>query len=100
MGITVRMDQFEWDRDKSDENERKHGIKFLEAMLVFLDPDRITTADPKHSFIEERWACVGKIGDQIVTVRYTYRSHNIRIFGAGFWRKGAREYEKKNKIKN
>lgn len=32
-----------------------------------------------------------------MTVRFTYRERRIRIFGAGYWRKGKRIYEK-NKI--
>jgi hypothetical protein len=36
------------------------------------------------------------LGDGIITVRFTYRYGKIRIFGAGYWRKGKKEYEKKN----
>jgi hypothetical protein len=31
--------------------------------------------------------CIGKTGAGILTVRFTYRDQ-IRIFGAGYWRKG------------
>ena len=31
-----------------------------------------------------------------MTVRFTWRSRKIRIFGAGFWRKGKTIYEKAN----
>ena len=33
-----------------------------------------------------------------MTVRFTYREGVIRIFGAGYWRKGKQIYERKNKI--
>lgn len=33
-----------------------------------------------------------------MTVRFTYRGMKFRIFGAGFWRKGKKIYEEKNKI--
>jgi hypothetical protein len=34
----------------------------------------------------------------IVTVRFTMRNHNIRIFGAGFWRQGRKKYEEQNTL--
>jgi hypothetical protein len=33
-----------------------------------------------------------------MTVRFTYRSEVIRIFGAGYWRKGKQIYEHENQI--
>ena len=30
---------------------------------------------------------IGRVGDGIMTVRFTYRGHVIRIYGAGYWRK-------------
>jgi hypothetical protein len=41
---------------------------------------------------------MGKVGDDVVTVRFTWRRNVIRIIGAGYWRKGKRLYEKQNKI--
>jgi len=41
---------------------------------------------------------LGKVSGGIVTVRFTYRLNKIRIFGAGYWRKGKKIYEKENKI--
>ncbi len=38
--------------------------------------------------------CVGKIEERILTVRFAYREDKIRIFGAGYWRKGKDYYEK------
>jgi len=37
-----------------------------------------------------------KVDDGILTVRFTYRDEIIRIFGAGYWRKGKKTYEKNN----
>jgi len=33
------------------------------------------------------------VGGNILTVRFVYREGKIRIFGAGFWRKGRKYYE-------
>ena len=54
--------------------------------------------DEKHSLVEERFFCIGKIDDGIVTVRFIMRNQTIRIFGAGYWREGRKLYEKRNKI--
>ena len=35
-----------------------------------------------------------KIKNKICTVRFTYRNGCIRIFGAGYWRQGKKDYEK------
>ena len=34
----------------------------------------------------------------IATVRFTYRDKVIRIFGAGYWRKGKQIYEQENEV--
>ena len=89
---------FEWDENKNTENIEKHGVSFKEAEEAFYDPDRKIVEDTKHSQKEERFLCIGKVGDGIMTVRFVTRSPKIRIFGAGYWRKGKLLYEKENHI--
>ncbi len=65
------------------------GVSFAVAQYAFADPNRVILADVTHSTeSEERFFCLGKVGDGILTVRFTYREERIRIFGAGYWRKG------------
>jgi uncharacterized DUF497 family protein len=85
---------FEWDEKKSCRNLEKHAISFYEAQNAFLDPNRIIAEDLDHSDAEKRYYCFGEVGEAIMTVRFTYRHNKIRIFGAGFWRKGKKIYEK------
>ena len=42
--------------------------------------------------------CFGEVEGGILTVRFTYRGGVIRIFGAGYWRKGKAIYERENKF--
>jgi uncharacterized DUF497 family protein len=84
---------FEWDHTKDELNQAKRGVSFSEASEAFFDPNRIVAKDIKHSSDEERFYCIGKVHQGILTVRFTYRDGNIRIIGAGFWRKGREIYE-------
>ncbi len=84
---------FEWDEQKALENQHKHGVSFYEAQKAFLDEHRVIAEDLAHSHNEKRYYCFGKIDSHVMTVRFTYRSHKIRIIGAGYWRKGRKLYE-------
>jgi uncharacterized DUF497 family protein len=89
---------FEWDPIKDDENQRKHGVAFEVAQLAFLDPFRLISDDAKHGSTEKRYFCFGKVGDGVITVRFVIRNQTVRIIGAGYWRKGKRVYEAKNRL--
>ncbi len=94
----MNKDCFEWDDEKDLINQIKHGVSFIEAQYAFADPFRIIVEDITHSHVEKRFYCFGKVNDGILTVRFTYRDHVIRIIGAGYWRKGKQIYEQENKI--
>ena len=86
---------FEWDEKKDKQNYKKHGVTFILAQYAFADPNRIIAEDTRHSQAEKRYYCFGKVGDKIMTVRFTYRQNRIRIIGAGYWRKGRDIYERR-----
>jgi uncharacterized DUF497 family protein len=88
--------RFEWDEEKDKENREKHKVPFSLAQYAFLDPNRIIVEDINHSNEENRFYCIGRVGEGILTVRFTYRGNIIRIFGAGYWRKGRKIYEDQN----
>ncbi len=91
--------EFEWDADKDLVNQEKHGISFGVAQYAFADPNRVILEDVTHSTTNEtRYYCVGSVADGILTVRFTYRAGRIRIFGAGYWRKGRQIYEEQNQL--
>jgi len=94
----VKKILFEWDEEKNSENQDKHNVSFSLAQHAFLDPNRVIVEDVNHSTEEERFYCIGRVGDGIMTVRFTYRDNVIRIYGAGYWRKGRKIYEDQNKI--
>jgi uncharacterized DUF497 family protein len=97
MRRTIIFGVFEWDSEKEEKNLQKHGVNFEKAAMAFLDPKRLIIRDEKHSQKESRYFCLGKIGDDILTVRFMKTSSRIRIIGAGNWRKERKIYEEKNK---
>jgi uncharacterized DUF497 family protein len=71
---------FEWDDQKARANLRKHGIRFDEAMTVFMDPFSVTIPDPDHSTDEQRYVDIGSSErGRVLVVVYTERSASIRI---------------------
>ena len=88
--------KFEWDENKNSTNKDKHNVSFERAQHAFEDSRRIIAEDLNHSSDEKRYFCFGAVDGGILTVRFTYRENIIRIFGAGYWRKGKKTYEQKN----
>ena len=84
---------FVWDVRKETVNIRKHGVDFETAARAFKDPARKIYTDERHAKSEERLFCIGMVERKILTVRFTYRDGRIRMYGAGYWRKGRRYYE-------
>lgn len=86
---------FVWNSEKEITNIEKHGVSFDEAIEVFRDKHRKIIVDERHSQTEERYFCIGKVEDRLLTVRFTYRRGRIRIIGAGCWRMGGLHYYEK-----
>ena len=80
------MIRFEWDEEKNKINQKKHGIDFETARLVFDDPFCVTFVE-RASGGEERRHAIGSVEDIIViVVVHTYRQDGsdemIRIISA------------------
>lgn len=98
------MVRFEWDETKARSNERKHGVRFEDAMLVFADPHAVSEQDRIDNG-ESRWQTIGLAGGIVVllvvhTVRSERHAEIIRIISA---RKALRKERKRydeNRQKN
>ena len=90
--------RFDWDSEKDRLNLEKHGVSFAKGQYAFADPRRVIAEDVSHSTTETRYSCFGQVDGGVLTVRFTYRKDVIRIFGAGYWRKGKHIYERTNHI--
>jgi hypothetical protein len=75
--------QFEWDRAKAAENEKKHRVSFDEAVTVFYDPLAATFDDPDHSASEQRLITIGYSSQEhLLVVSHVEQGENIRIISA------------------
>jgi len=66
-----------YDSEKSDANQRKHGIAFKAAQLLWSDPDRIEI--PALTADEPRFLVIGRIDGKHWSGIITYPGENIRI---------------------
>ena len=71
------MLSFEFDSWKSNTNQKKHGIDFVEAQLLWLDSNLLEV--PAKTVDEPRYLIVGKILDKHWSAVITNRNENIRI---------------------
>jgi uncharacterized DUF497 family protein len=76
---------YEWDEVKSDENVKKHGISFFEAITVFDDDYALYKPDIDHSQDERRFIILGfSTNLRLLVVCHCYKENDslIRIFSA------------------
>lgn len=71
------MSDFEYDDDKSQANLEKHGIDFLDAQVLWNDPDLLEIS--ARSDDEPRFLVVGLIGRKHRSAVVTYRNGTIRL---------------------
>jgi uncharacterized protein len=68
---------FEYDLEKSTENQRKHGINFEEALALWQHPAKVEI--PARTADESRWLAIGMIDGRHWSAIYTQRGENIRL---------------------
>ena len=69
--------EFEFDSHKTEENKKRHGMDFVEAQMLWDDPDRIEV--PARTIDEPRFIVIARIADKYYSGIITYRGENIRI---------------------
>ena len=74
--------EFEWDENKNQSNQSKHGISFDEAAEIFRYPI-YKLVDIRKDYEEVRYIGIGSNSQMIVlTVIFTERESRIRIISA------------------
>lgn len=68
---------FEFDDRKSQSNQEKHGIDFVEAQKMWADPDRIEILARTED--EPRFLVIAIVAQKHWSAVITYRNSKIRI---------------------
>ncbi len=63
-----------WDPLKAQSNIAKHGVTFVQAATVLIDPLALTLFDAAHSESEERWFTLGFSSEgKLLALSHTYQ---------------------------
>ena len=75
--------QFEWDERKNEQNIRKHGIDFADAVEIFSRP-MLVALDTRRDYGEDRWIGIGLLKNLVTVVVYIEweNEETIRILSA------------------
>ncbi|RBP29971.1 hypothetical protein DET50_10811 [Marinobacter pelagius] len=71
------MDEFEFDKTKSQANLDKHGIDFVAAQGLWKDPYLLEIRAKSED--EPRFVLIGKIGEEHWSAVVTYKEGRIRL---------------------
>ena len=73
--------RYQWDKNKADQNFRKHGIFFADAVSALSDELAVTIEDDCSE--ERRWVTLGRdIFGRTLVVVFSWRYDEIRIISA------------------
>jgi len=88
--------EFEWDQWNVEKNRIKHAVEPNETEEVFIDDNKVSFEDSKHSDIERRVVLIGKTKKaRILYVAFTIRNSKIRVVSVrDVSRKEVKLYEK------
>jgi uncharacterized protein len=89
------MLRFEWNAEKAEGNQSKHGVSFDEAATVFGDPLARLIDDPEHSGSEARFVLFGRSNTgRFLAVMHTEWQDALRLISAReMTRNEKRDYE-------
>jgi uncharacterized DUF497 family protein len=82
---------YDWDPEKSNGNQEKHGISFPEARDYIFEGPNLLVTNVAYEKEEQRHAVVGKFRGYYYTGIFTVRNFRIRIISV----RRARNEEKK-----
>lgn len=85
--------RFEWYPDKSQRNQRAHGVSFEEACELFTtEAPVLEIYDVEHSVNEDQFKSIGPINRGLVLVVWTERSEDLVRIISAWWATKAEEH--------
>ena len=82
---------FQWDPDKGEANEAKHGISFQQAAQIFRGTI-LKAPDNRRDYGERRFIALGAYDGEVLRVVFTERDGEIRLISA--WKASRHDREK------
>lgn len=70
--------RFTWTETKRQSNQKKHGLDFADAELVFAGPT-LTDEDKRDYLGEQRFCTLGLLGVEVVVVVHTETASEIHV---------------------
>ena len=74
--------KFEWDPRKANENSRKHGVDFADAVIALEDENALTIEDPDHDELRFKTLGMGPTLNVLFVVHCEQTASSIRIISA------------------
>lgn len=71
--------QINYDPDKDEANQAKHGVSLAFGARVFEDPYVSVIPTVRHEDGEERFKAVGLVEDRLYTAVYVWRGETVRF---------------------
>lgn len=81
-----------WDEAKRESNLTKHGLDFLDAYLVYENPDKCTYQSSREGEVRLIDIATAVVHGRLLTLIYTKRGDDIRIIS---FRPSSREERKR-----
>ena len=70
------MPKFDWDPNKDALNQRKHKMRFEDAIRIFANENELVTEFNGVVNGEERWEAVGILANAVIIVIHTIENEN------------------------
>jgi len=75
------LTNFTWDSAKAESNFKKHGVRFDDAIYVFLGRVFVRE-DTRQDYREVRFVALGMVDNRVIAIVYTDRDNVRRIISA------------------
>ena len=69
--------RYEWDEQKNQINQTKHGFDFADAYRTFLTPV-VFTLDNRFDYGEDHWVGIGLLNGRVVKIVFTEPQEEVR----------------------
>ena len=74
------MIEFDWDSDKNALNQRKHKMRFEDAIKIFANENELVTRFNGIVNGEDRWQSTGMIAGTVILVIHTIEENGTEFF--------------------